>query len=143
MRVLFLDFDGVLHPAPLASQDRHMQWLPSLRSVLQPRQDVGIVVHSTWRYMYTPAELRELLVDAGAPFLGVVPRGPRYEAILWWLHLNPTFRDYRIVDDDLSEFPQPAPTQLVICDESQGILTRGVLDMLERWLHGGENNSAC
>lgn len=136
MRVLFLDFDGVLHPAPLASQDRHMQWLPSLRSALQSRQDVGIVVHSTWRYMYTPDDLRNLLADAGAPVLGVVPRGPRYEGILWWLHLNPTFGDYRIVDDDPSEFPQPAPTQLIVCNPSEGLMTDGVLDRLEQWLHG-------
>lgn len=133
MRVIFLDFDGVLHPTPLADADQPMRLLPNLRSVLTGK-DVSLVVHSTWRYVYHPKELAELLAMAGAPLLGATPRGPRYESILWWLHLNPAVTDHAILDDDAREFPAPLPKELFLCDPTEGLLTSGVLDRLERWL---------
>ena len=134
MKVLFLDLDGVVHPSPLSDGDQHFQWLPNLRALLRGRAGVGIAVHSTWRYTYTARELQDLLIDVGTSVLGATPRGPRYESILWWLHLNPQFKDYRILDDAAGEFPQPAPAELLLCDPAEGILTRGVLDSLEQWL---------
>ena len=136
MRVLFLDFDGVLHPTPLADADQPLRLLPHLRALLHGRADVGLVVHSTWRYVYRPRELAELLATAGAPVLGATPRGPRHESILWWLHLNPLVTEYVILDDDAREFPDPLPPELIVCDPADGILTPGVLDRLGRWLDG-------
>ena len=137
MRALFLDFDGVLHPTPLADADQPLRLLPHLERLLRGRADVGLVVHSTWRYVYRTKELAELLSTAGAPVLGATPRGPRHEAILWWLHLNSSLiADYVILDDDAREFPEPLPPELILCDPAHGILTPGVLDRLGRWLDG-------
>lgn len=133
MRIVFLDFDGVLHPTPLADADQPLRLLPHLRSVLAG-QAVSLVAHSTWRYAYKPRELSELLAKAGAPVLGATPPGPRYESILRWLRLHPQVRDYRILDDALKEFPNPAPAELIACDPSQGVLTCGVLEELRQWL---------
>ena len=133
MRIVFLDFDGVLHPTPLADADEPLRLLPHLKRVLAGR-DVALVVHSTWRYVYRPRELGELLATAGAPLLGATPRGPRYESILWWLHLNPSVTDYIILDDDAKEFPDPPPAELLLCDPADGLLTPGVLERLGRWL---------
>lgn len=139
MRVLFLDFDGVLHPTPLADADQPLRLLPHLRSVLTGK-DVSLVVHSTWRYVYRLKELGELLATAGAPVLGATPRGPRYESIQWWLHLNPSVTDYVILDDDAGEFPDPLPAELLLCDPASGLLTPSVLDRLGRWLESPQKS---
>lgn len=60
-RVLFLDFDGVLHPE---SGDPDMQFCfsPNFCQVLQsvwPRGDVPVVISSTWRMTSTIQEMRE------------------------------------------------------------------------------------
>ncbi len=47
MRVLFLDFDGVLHAGPkVVSATPHWCWLPVLAQALARHEDVRIVVHS-------------------------------------------------------------------------------------------------
>jgi hypothetical protein len=139
-RILFLDFDGVLHPTlddmegeePIATG--HFGWLALLAKTLEPYPDVAIVVHSTWRYVYDPNELRELIGPLGARFLGATPRGPRYESIQWWLHLNPMFASHRILDDNPSEFPTPLPAELIVCHPLRGVSDPVVLAQLREWL---------
>ena len=84
-RVLFLDFDGVLHPTTEDLDDDSGRclatpffgWLPHLARALEWFLDVRIVVHSTWRYTQDVDELRELLGPLRVRFLGATPRGPR------------------------------------------------------------------
>ena len=105
MRLLFLEFDGVLHPAgDGADTSQHFQWLDILVQLVAPWPDVGLVVRSTWRYINTPAELRALLGLLGPRFICRVPRGPRQKAIEWFLLLNPCFTSYLTVDDAPNEF---------------------------------------
>jgi len=140
-RVLFIDIDGVLHPTgdtaianEPASSDTLFCWLPTLASALMSHADVSIVVHSTWRYMYKIDELRDILESLAPRVLGTTPLGPRYESIQWWLHLNPSFTNYRILDDDASEFPAPPPPELILCDPRQGVRDPRVLSLLTLWL---------
>jgi hypothetical protein len=141
-RALFLDFDGVLSPLSVegtadASEVVHTPlfgWLPVLAAALKPYPDVVIVVHSTWRYTHDLDELRELLGSLGARVGGATPLGPRYESILWWLHLNPSFTDYRILDDDAKEFPNPPPAELILCNPTTGVAGPRVLASLQTWL---------
>lgn len=133
MRVVFLDFDGVLHPTPLDDADQPLRLLPLLHSALSGK-DVFLVVHSTWRYAYRPKQLAELLATAGAPVLGATPPGPRYQSILRWLKLSPSVTDFVILDDAAAEFPDPPPAELILCDPAAGLLTAGVLDRLRSWL---------
>ena len=140
MRVLFLDFDGVLHPATLPDESRHFEWLASLRDALQGHRDVGVVVHSTWRYAYGEAELRALLSPLRVRVLGTVPRGERYGAILWWLHMNSGVTSYRILDDNPREFPDPAPAELVVCNPDRGVSSPDVLRQLDAWLKATHKN---
>lgn len=141
-RVLFLDFDGVLHPTSIGLgldsneviRTGHFGWLPHLASVLRPHPDVVIVVHSTWRYNYDEDELRELLGAVGGRVVGATPRGPRYESITWWLQQNPSFASYRILDDEPVEFPDPLPAELVLCDPLRGVSSPEVLAALKDWL---------
>ena len=140
-RVLFLDFDGVLHPTsddfdgedqPIATS--LFGWLPLLASALEPHPDVAVVVHSTWRYNHDPDELQALLGPLGVRFRGATPRGPRYESIQWWLHLNPSFASHRILDDAPREFPTPLPAELIVCHPLHGLSDSAVLVRLKEWL---------
>lgn len=136
MRVLFADFDGVLHPSEQAEASRltHFCWLPVLVDVLRSHPDVSIVVHSTWRYMYDDAELRMLLEPLGNQVVGSTGRGPRFESIRGWLYANKACKSYRVLDDDATEFPVPPPAELILCDPSSGVSAEGVLSQLRAWL---------
>ena len=141
-RALFLDFDGVLHPSVLSRFDEPPEslttvffgWLQALVQVLRPHPDVAIVVHSTWRYTHDADELRLLLGALGPQFAGATPKGPRYESIEWWLHLNPLFVSHRSLDDDAREFPTPPPPELILCDPATGVAAPGIQAALSNWL---------
>ena len=122
LRVLFLDFDGVLTKVSDDVQPTlAFEWLPILVSTLEPWSDVCVAVHSTWRYDHTDAELLDLLGPLGARFIGSVPRGPRGEAIRWFLYSNPSIRSYLVLDDARDEFSNEFAGSLVVCDSRLGI----------------------
>lgn len=141
-RVLFLDFDGVLHPAPAKNAGPssrfiavgHFGWLPALVQLLRPHPDVSVVVHSSWREAYNDDELGEMLSDLGDRVLGGTPPGERYESVLRWLDARPEFTSYRILDDDPAEFPAPPPGELIVCDPIEGVADATVLAALRLWL---------
>jgi hypothetical protein len=127
----------VLHPtddADVPAGTTHFEWLPYLERVLAPHRDVAVLVHSTWRYTYTDEELRALLGPLGSRLVGSAPRGPRYESIRWWLVANKAFSDYRMLDDDAREFPQPQPAELILCNPVSGVSDAIVLGLLRQWL---------
>lgn len=141
-RILFIDVDGCLHPdtkgIPLIGPSistPHFGWLPHLIGALRGHDDVGVVVHSTWRLEYNLAELREVLGVLGGRVVDATARGlSRYESIVGWLEEHPTCRSFRILDDQASEFPLPAPAELVLCDPSSGVSAPAVLQALKAWL---------
>jgi hypothetical protein len=138
MRAIFLDFDGVLHPAEGAlGTVLPFEWLPILVQLLAPWPDVQLAVHSTWRYTHTPAELRELLGPLGSRFIAALPRGPRAEAIMWFLHINPGISSHLILDDAPAEFPVDFSGNLVLCESFRGISTPEIQARIEAWLAGG------
>jgi len=142
VRVLFLDIDGVLHPArepgQLGPSDLYMVvgpfgWLPYLAKVLEPFPDVELVVHSTWRETFSLDELRDMLSELGTRSVDVAPAGERHDAIQAWLR-DRAVASYRILDDDASAFPSPTPAQLIICDPRRGVSADDVLQSLSAWL---------
>lgn len=135
-RVLCLDFDGVLHRAGNGVEDvgPTFIWLPLLAEALAPFPDVAICVHSTWRYQYSVREIQELLSSLEPRIITAAPRGPRAEAIRWFLHTNPNFVSHRVLDDDESEFGPDAPKELILCDPSLGLTTPDVMPRLRSWL---------
>jgi hypothetical protein len=73
--VLFLDFDGVLHPAVNYDASRLLCNLPMLEDVLRQFLDVEVVVSSTWREDRTLAQLQAFFSPDIAPrIIGVTPR---------------------------------------------------------------------
>lgn len=107
MRILFLDFDGVLHPYTPYVEVPKFCWLHVLDKLLSTHKDVRICVHSTWRYEYRDEELRELLGSLGDRFFGSTPRGPREQAIQSVLQANKAqLKDYLVLDDARDEFTE-------------------------------------
>jgi hypothetical protein len=105
VRVIFLDFDGVL--APIRCWDRYGDLEPACLQVLNEivaRGHADVVVSSTWRHGKTVAELQAILEAQG--FTGRVvdktPTGPRgagrAEEISAWLAEH-AVGGYVIIDD--------------------------------------------
>jgi len=122
MRVLFLDFDGVLNSH--AWMERQPPTTNFLRAVdpeavarlaeVIRRTGARIVVSSTWRILNSLANLRGVLIEAGfpppCPIIGATPRlhrtpegAPRYRGheIQQWLdEAGAEVQAFAIVDDD-------------------------------------------
>lgn len=91
--VLFLDFDGVLHPDGEAALDENFRLLPNpnlfcwkglLYELLEPHPEVQIIVSSDWRRLFDDENLVRLLGPLGNRFVGVVETlgSPRSQEIL-------------------------------------------------------------
>lgn len=134
MRLIFLDFDGVLHPLePETLGLGRFCWLPVLTSLLSGHDDVQIVVHSTWRYEYTNPELRALLGPLGTRFAGSAPRAPREQAIEMVLQANKLVRNHLVLDDDAREFSGTA-VNLLLLESQRGISDERAQTEVAAWL---------
>lgn len=134
MRLMFLDFDGVVHPADTGLRlAERFCWLPILESLVEGHPDVYIVVHSTWRYEYTDQELRGLLGPLGQRFVGSAPRAPREQAIETVLLANKLVRAHIALDDDRREF-SGTTVNLLPLDSQRGLSDELVQAEIKRWL---------
>ena len=109
-------------------------WLPILVDLLADHVDVGLVVHSTWRYTFQDAEIRDFLGTLGTQFLSTTPCGPRQESILWWLQMHPHILDYQVIDDDAHEFDDELAGKLILCPPTEGLRDADVQRQLRGWL---------
>lgn len=134
MRLVFLDFDGVLHPVDAQlPEERRFLWLPVLDSLLVDHPDVHIVVHSSWRYEYNDSELHTLLGPLRQRFAGSAPRGPREQAIELVLQANRHVRHHLVLDDDPREFTGSA-VNLLLVEPSRGVSDEAAQTAIRVWL---------
>ncbi|NIM40380.1 MAG: hypothetical protein GTN84_02835 [Hydrogenophaga sp.] len=135
VRIIFLDIDGVLHPvAESADPAGWMRWLPTLEALLVNAPDVSIVVHSTWRYAYTDAELHALLGPLSGRILGSAPRMPREIAIETVLQANKgAVTAHLVLDDDSREFTS-GRLNVLLCDPQLGISAPKTQAAITAWL---------
>lgn len=95
--ILFLDFDGVLHPQfegiPTPA-DQLFCHLPRFETVMRDFQKVQIVISSTWRYQFSLDQIRtRFSPDIAAQIIGTTPETDqdayipdrREQEILSWL----------------------------------------------------------
>lgn len=81
--VVFLDFDGVLHPEPCYEKDRLFCCLPRFENALLDFPFVDIVISSTWRETRTLPELRALFSPSFAGrIIGVTPSWKDHQNLL-------------------------------------------------------------
>ena len=74
MPIVFLDFDGVLHPEH-CHESKHFSCLPVFESVLSQVTDCKLVIASTWGLQIPVERLRDV-----PPTLVIDPAGIIHEA---------------------------------------------------------------
>lgn len=135
-KVLFLDFDGVLHSnsGPAANM-REFVWLPILKDLIAGHSDLRIVIHASYRRTSPPDFLRTRLGLGKDVCLGVTnPTLDRWASIQDWKKGRPWIKSFRILDDQAFEFPKPPPAELILCDGRLGLSEARVQDALRAWL---------
>ena len=80
--ILFLDFDGVLHPDPCYDDRTLFCCLPRLESVLRDFPEVQVVITSTWREKRSLPELRTIFSsDISSRIIGMTPVWKNFPAL--------------------------------------------------------------
>jgi hypothetical protein len=138
--VLFLDIDGVLHPAGAVSQNfdgtlsmiNAFRWERILRDCLADFPEVALILHSTWRLLWeTDQELKQQLpAFLGGRFNGTTPRSvmSRYASIQQYCEDHGIER-YVIVDDERAAFPASL-SELILCASNTGLSGDGIEERL-------------
>jgi len=134
-RVIFLDFDGVLHPTGgKPGEASPFCWVDVLAEDLALHPDVGLVVHSSWIERYSIEELREFLEPIAGRLLGTVKPGPRAQAILSFLREHSYIQHWLVIDDDESEFGAGFGESLLLCNPRSGLSDPDARARLRTWL---------
>ncbi len=138
-KILFLDFDGVLHPT-LCPETEHFIRLPALlESIATSAANMEVVISSSWRFQYDFEELLNFFPDdlrkrvsatTGPPVVG---KHSRYREILAYLGNRRNQYQWRALDDCAWEFPENCP-ELILCNGAKGV-TSAELKCLQIWLH--------
>jgi hypothetical protein len=133
-KVLFLDFDGVLHPTTHGSA--LLSQLPLLESVLEGR-DYSMVISSSWRFHMEMEDLEKhfsfsvqnkIVGVTGDAYIGAYARFHEINAYA----MQNGITNWRALDDSYWEFPQGC-SQLIRCNPNSGLTQREVKTLIE-WL---------
>ena len=143
--ILFLDFDGVLHPnlihAPVFSR------LPLLWEILRACPDVDVVFSTSWRELYEVDYMLDFVTSNGGEdlahrFIGFNPsvlRGKFYteahfrrerECQLWLAGNGQQHRFWLAVDDVADDF-SPSCANLYLTDKNTGLTDEDVTKIIE------------
>lgn len=153
--ILFLDFDGVLHPLfprtdRTHQENQHFEGCSRLANVLdRVAPNVKIVISSTWRAARTIEELRVLLGPLGGRVIGVTPilnlqeDGAReLEAQLWLEqytrdHSRPMVRWFAM--DDVAGI-WTSQAKLLLCADGLRFDEIKALEQVEQFLNAPETD---
>ncbi|MBU3562039.1 HAD domain-containing protein [Polynucleobacter hallstattensis] len=134
-KLLFLDFDGALHPTHFAGEDPFNR-VHLLEETLEG-SNIGIVISSSWRFTHSLEKLQKLLPNSissmvigvtGSPVIG---KHPRYLEIRAFLQSH-GHSNWRALDDSYWEFPTPCP-ELIRCNPNTGISDKQIQE-LSKWM---------
>lgn len=132
--ILFLDFDGVLHPEPPYDESQLFCRLPLLEDCLRSFPEVLIVISSAWRDTRTLDDLRGLFPEEiGRRIVGVTPNWrdipelvetigyQRHAEIEGWLRQADVPWEKWVAIDDRPWLFKPFLPNLVVCDPDVGL----------------------
>ena len=133
--ILFLDFDGVLHPEPCYRDEDLFCKRSLFESVMRNFPHVEIVIASTWRDTRDLETLRGFFSeDIGKRMVGVTPSWrdlpdlldvigpyPRHVEIEGWLRQQQRVWEPWIALDDKAYWFKPFLSNLVLCDATTGL----------------------
>ena len=135
--ILFLDFDGVLHPSGVQASNEPFTRLPLLEAMLrEPRcAALEMLVSSTWREAYSQPRLRSVFApDMRERVVDITPTlddydGPhaRYLEIRAWLALHPEVERHAALDDMVSGFPLEWHRHVVFTNGASGLCESDLL----------------
>ncbi len=135
--ILFLDFDGVLHPMRRTEPD--FSRVSKLWEILRACPTVDVVFSTSWREIYTPAEMLKFMTENGgedllARFVGFNPSVMREagayrtgtyfrreQECKLWLAGNGQPHRYWLAVDDIAEVFSPSCANLYLTDDHQGL----------------------
>ena len=148
MRLIFLDFDGVLHAE--CGSARLFEHLGQLAKVLKPHPEVRIVVSSSWRNGHDDGELKQFLQELADRVIGKTPKLAgflRQHEIEAWLYDNPVCHadgdpqslaiSPWIAIDDMPRLFKPGCPWLLVTDPLTG-MDQKAWGCLQAWLDTGE-----
>jgi hypothetical protein len=165
--ILFLDFDGVLHPdAVYLRQSGHIElraegalfmWADRLTTALEPYPDARIVLSTSWaRHLgfsrarkALPADLAARVVGAtwhsamgkGWPDYIAWDKQTRFEQIAAYMSRLPAPVPWLAIDDDDRGWPDAQRSNLVFTDGPAGLSAEDAQADLSRKLHDLFNTS--
>lgn len=146
--ILFLDFDGVLHPLQLHEPD--FCRLPLLWEILRACPDVEVVFSTSWRAIYRFDEMVGFVTRGGGedlahriigvnrapcPIQGGRPCRRHYDCIKWLEDNGHEDRSWLALDDIASSFvpsPPAAIQRLYLVDGTRGLTNEDVLAIIGR-----------
>lgn len=140
--LLFLDFDGVMHPVG-CTIDRYFCHAHLLEGWLRQRPGVDVVISSSWRETYTFDVIESFFAeDLQQRIVGVTPiiravhddgggeQGEREAEVMQWLSRSREPLRPWVALDDMSWLFRPQCQRLVLCDPEVG-LTPAALDQAD------------
>lgn len=162
--ILFLDFDGVLHPDEVYRVGGKIvlkmdgfclfEWAPILEAILAPYPSLKVVLSTSWARGLGVGEARSWLTEGlrkrviGATWHAHCPRGwelfPRYAQILGDVKRH-AHRRWLAIDDDGEGWPAEQRHNLVLCDPLLGIGTEAAQNELRSklaWLHSNAGGAS-
>lgn len=139
--LVFLDFDGVLHPNQ-ATPEQRFQHVDALMDLLDEHPEAELVVSSSWRFHFSWEELQaevphrlaaRLTAATGQALPGRIQRHAEVSAFVRRLEAEGQgARPWCALDDCSWEFP-PDCDELIACDGARGI-QEPELCRLQGWL---------
>jgi hypothetical protein len=123
--IIFLDFDGVLHPTPSGEQGIFCH-LERFENILRQFPLVCIVISSSWRLTYPEDVIVGIFSDdVQDRIIGMTPSDnnkteyPRHFEILTWISDAKYTGAWIALDDAEDEFPE-ATYHLLLCETAVG-----------------------
>lgn len=148
--LLFLDFDGVLHPEaadmPIPAEQVFCH-LAALEQVLREFPQVIVVISSSWRETVEMSVLIGLFSEDIQPrIIGATPTGgpdpygaghiSREDEIRVWLFAHGGIEQVWVALDDLAHQIVLHRQRLVACDPRTGMDSRSFAQLREHFQHG-------
>lgn len=124
--ILFLDFDGVLHPDPPNSVAPLMCRAHLLQEWLSKNPQVSVVISSTWRLKQTLQQLQMFFPGWGRRIVGMTPDIPQgnfqrqHECESWMRDHALPWTSWVALDDRVWNF-RPFEKRLILVDRTTGL----------------------
>lgn len=131
--ILFLDFDGVLHPDPCQDPKRMFENAPRLADTLSAFAEISVVLSTSWRTVRPLETLKAALPKSlSARIIGITPNASHFtppphllpyrrqaECLKWLTANHQVDQEWFAIDDRASGFI-PSCEQLILCDSHLG-----------------------